>query len=166
MMRIVLGIRQGSPLSLAVLGSQYANMAVIDGHLYGFSSSDRTFRCLDIRSGELRWKMEGEFGRAAPFVAAEGRFIMLTEPGHLACVEINPQEARLASSTPEPLLRGPCYASPALSRGRLYLRDEEKLVCLDLRMGPGNRARTSANAQRRSRDAENSLNENRRTSGN
>ncbi|MEX0713693.1 MAG: PQQ-binding-like beta-propeller repeat protein [Pirellulales bacterium] len=144
-----------------VLGSQYANMAVIEGHLYGFSSSDRTFRCLDIRSGELRWKMEGEFGRAAPFVAAEGRFIMLTEMGDLACVEINPQEARLASSTPEPLLKGPCYASPALSRGRLYLRDEEKLVCLDLRKSPGDRT-----ARRSSRDAENSLGEKRRTAGN
>jgi hypothetical protein len=109
--------------------------------------------------------MEGEFGRAAPFVAAEGRFIMLTEPGHLACMEINPQEARLACSTPEPLLKGPCYASPALSRGRLYLRDEEKLVCLDLRKSPGNRrrARPSGDVQRSNRDTQSGLGDNRPT---
>ena len=31
------------------------------------------------------------------------------------------------------LLAGRCFTAPALSRGLLYLRNEEELLCVDLR---------------------------------
>ena len=34
--------------------------------------------------------------------------------------------------TKEPLLEYPCWAAPVLSRRRLYLRSEDRLVCLNL----------------------------------
>ena len=72
----------------------------------------------------------GEIGRPT-FLMAEGHLIVLGERGDLVLVKVDPaayrQKARVR------LLDGPCWAPPALANGLLYVRNETRLVCLDLR---------------------------------
>ncbi|MBX3438129.1 MAG: PQQ-binding-like beta-propeller repeat protein, partial [Planctomycetaceae bacterium] len=133
------------------------------GHFYGFSGrheQEGTFRCLSAETGQVVWETDGwgrgfeALARGAdgqvvdaqtkqpipwPFygrgsaILAEGKFIVLAERGTLALVEANAKEWKEISRYSAPRMQYPCWAAPVLSRGRLYLQDEDSLVCLDLR---------------------------------
>lgn len=71
--------------------------------------------------------------RRGSFLAADGNFYLFGEYGHLGCMKISPKEPVELAMTELPLLDRPCYSAPALADGRLYLRNEKRLLCLDLR---------------------------------
>lgn len=115
------------------LDSQYNNLLCLDGNVYGFSALDRSFRCLELATGNVRWKWLSDIGRGAS-LAAGGRILLLGERGHLGSIEIDPSEARPVCITSDSLLDGQdCFSSLALHRGLLYLRADKTLLCLDLR---------------------------------
>ena len=67
----------------------------------------------------------------------DGHFICLAEDGVLRLLKVNPQKYDEVSSielldpkTKRPLLEYPCWAAPIVSHGLLYVRGEERLVCL------------------------------------
>ena len=82
-----------------------------------------------VKFGTLRWTKE-DFG-CGSIILADGKLILLTESGDLVLAEPSPdayhEKARAS------LLTGPCRAELALANGRLYRRDNKKLVCWDLR---------------------------------
>ena len=121
-----------------LLDSQFNNLLVANGFVYGFTASRQggaTFRCCELKSGQLRWEHKSLLGRGSS-LAADGQIIMLGEQGHLAALALDSTAARVISPCTPPLLESPCYSSPALSGGRLYLRNETAVVCYDLRSGP------------------------------
>ncbi len=104
---------------------------VRDGCVYGCNGDLGSFslRCLDLKTGEVRWK-ERLPGRCA-FIGAEGCLFCLTEKGTLRLIESNPDKYVLKGELPD-LLASKAWAMPALCRKRLYLRDENNLLCVDL----------------------------------
>jgi hypothetical protein len=58
--------------------------------------------------------------------------LILSERGSLRSLRMNPQKSDTRGLMPN-VLAGRCWAAPALCDGRLYIRDESDLVCLDLR---------------------------------
>jgi outer membrane protein assembly factor BamB len=118
-----------------VLDSQFNSLIPSAGFVYGYSSKRQdgaTFRCVDLHTGELRWKWASPLARGSA-VAAHGRFILWGEHGHLASLDVTPDKPVVRSLTENPLLSSPCYSAPALHRGLLYLRNETTLLCLSLR---------------------------------
>jgi len=114
------------------LDSQYNPLLGIDGWIYGFAALDDTFRCVNLRTGELAWKGLRELKRGAA-IAADGHFILLGTEGHLASVRIDHRKLEVTAQTKEPVIAPPAYSFPALHRGRLLVRNEVELVCLDLK---------------------------------
>jgi hypothetical protein len=64
---------------------------------------------------------------------ADGKLITLGERGILGLFKVNPEKAEEICRYQVPQLRYPSWAAPVLSNGRLYLRSEDRLVCLDLK---------------------------------
>jgi outer membrane protein assembly factor BamB len=116
------------------LDSHYNNLVAIGGRVYGFSARDRTASlwCIDLATGKSLWKLPSEFGRGMS-LAIDGQLLLLGEYGHLGSMPLGGERPALTCMTPEPLLDGPCYTQPILSRGLLYLRNESTLVCYNLR---------------------------------
>ena len=123
------------------------------GFLYGFSGrheAPSSFRCVELKTGKVRWETEDVFqlgispvraaddrklkfyGRASK-ILAEGKFIVLSEWGHLALVDVNPEKCVERGRYKVPELRYPAWAAPILSRGRVYLRDENWLIAFDFK---------------------------------
>ncbi len=115
-----------------VLDSQYTNLLCIDGCVYGFSTVDRSLRCVDLMTGDVRWSWRSKI-TCGNSIAVDGRMLIFGERGRLACLDIDPDEPVAHWHSPRPLLAGRCFTAPALSGGLLYLRNEKKLICLDLR---------------------------------
>ena len=104
------------------------NTAVLaNAHIYGFDRG--TLKSLDAATGEVRWKARG-FQRGS-LIAVDGRLIILGERGTLALVAATPEKFVQHSSAP--VLHGRNWTMPTLADGRLYLRNQEEIVCVDMR---------------------------------
>ncbi len=118
-----------------IMASQYNTSVYHDGHLYGFdgrvdSRTPPTFRCFELKTKKVKWD-KAEFGNGS-MILADSRLIVLTEDGMLHLVQATPTAFREISSV-KLLAAGPCRAQIALANGRLYARDQRKLVCVDLK---------------------------------
>ncbi|HWG47606.1 MAG TPA: PQQ-binding-like beta-propeller repeat protein [Gemmataceae bacterium] len=110
------------------LSCHFGTPVVHDGCLYGFHGRQETgteMRCVDLKTGRVRWSKEG-FG-CGSMILAEGNLIVLSEGGELVLVECKSDKYREKARAA--VLTGPCRASMALANGRLYARDNKKLVC-------------------------------------
>jgi len=96
------------------------------GYLYGFDSS--IFKCIEADTGEEQWKVRG-FARGS-LILADGHLIALGEEGKLALVEATPEAFREKASFQ--VLEGKCWTQPTLVGGKLYVRNEEEIVCLNV----------------------------------
>jgi outer membrane protein assembly factor BamB len=95
--------------------------------LYGFDNA--TLVCMEFRTGAVRWR-RGGFGKGS-LLAADGHLVILGENGRLALAEATPAGYREQASVQVSDNR--CWAAPALAGGRLYVRDDEQVTCLDLK---------------------------------
>jgi outer membrane protein assembly factor BamB len=96
-------------------------------HLYGFHEG--LLACMDLRTGKVAWTQQG-FAKGSLLVA-DGHLIVLGEKGQLALVEATPEGYREKASFD--VTRRRCWTVPVLAGGRLYVRHQKEIVCLDLR---------------------------------
>jgi outer membrane protein assembly factor BamB len=115
-----------------ILSNHYETSIYHDGHLYGFDGrqeSGARLRCVELLTGKVRWTNE-DFG-CGSMVLADGKLLILSEKGDLVLVVSTPKAYRERARAK--VLAGPCRAPVALAGGRLYLRDDKRLLCLDLK---------------------------------
>jgi hypothetical protein len=99
-----------------------------DGFVYGCDDQRGDLTCLDLQHpSEPNWSTQ-RVGKGS-IILAEGHLIVLSQDGTLSLVEATPGAFRPKGKL-EVLAGGDCWALPALSRGRLFVRDHEKVVCL------------------------------------
>ncbi len=127
------------------LEMHWSQPMLIDGHLYGFSGRnepDAHLRCVEFETGKLKWDRDERwathslaqppvFGRGS-LISADGKLIALGEGGLLGLFVPNALKCEEISRWQVPSLHFPCWAGPVLSDKRLYLRCEDRLVCLNL----------------------------------
>jgi outer membrane protein assembly factor BamB len=115
-----------------------------DGFLYAFSGRDEPdaqFNCVEFKTGKLMWTRDEHaqkhppqgsqfptYGRGSA-IFADGKLLVLGEGGKLGLFKANPRQPEEISSFQVPQLGYPCWAAPVLSRQRLYLRSENRLLC-------------------------------------
>lgn len=110
----------------AEMRSDVNSAVVVGNHIYGFDRG--ILKSLDARTGELQWKARG-FQKGS-LIAADGQLIVLGETGNLALVDANPQEFVQKSNAQ--VMSGRNWTAPSLAAGRLYVRNHEELICLDM----------------------------------
>lgn len=114
------------------LATQYCTPIAAAGHLYGIDGRDDVppadLVCIAEETGRELWR-EKDFGYGT-LLAADGKLLAAKTDGELVLMRATPAGADvLARARPLP---GTLRALPALSAGRLYLRDDTTLTCLDL----------------------------------
>ncbi len=117
-------------------------------------------QCVDLETAELAWESNGmtraadeleqdpvtgiirdkATGKPVPFplngrgslLLADGKFIVQAERGPLSLVKPNSTKFEEISRTAYKQIGHPSWAAPILSRGRLYLRSETHVICLEM----------------------------------
>ncbi len=97
-----------------------------EGHLYGFDNS--ILKCIDVDSGEERWKTRA-YAKGS-LIFADGHLIVLGEEGFLATVVATPESYQEVAR--DQVLEGRCWTPPTLANGRVYVRNFDEIVCIDL----------------------------------
>lgn len=120
------------------LATQYGTPILVAGHLYAIDGRDDVppadFKCLDPATGRVLW-VERDVGYGT-LIEAGGKLLAAKTDGELLLVEPDPAAFKvLARARPfGPELAGALRGLPALAGGRLYLRDDRRL--LGLQVGP------------------------------
>ena len=103
------------------------NSSVLRGdYLYGFD--DAVLKCIEAKTGETQWAEKG-LGKGS-LLLAEGHLVVLSDAGKLVLVEARPERYEQKASAQ--VLEGTCWTVPSLADGRLYLRNQAELLCLDV----------------------------------
>ncbi|MBI3046729.1 MAG: PQQ-like beta-propeller repeat protein [Acidobacteria bacterium] len=115
-----------------VLTNHYATTVHHAGYLYGFHGRQefgQSFRAVELRTGKVRWSEERFL--AGTVTLAGDRLVVLRERGELVIAPASPEGFRPLARAQ--ILSGVVRAYPALSDGFLFARNENTLICLDLR---------------------------------
>ena len=122
-----------------VMKNHHGGVILVGDHIYGYSDG-YGWTCQAFDSGELVWNEKEALGKGSVSYA-DGRLYCLAEDGNVALIEATPRgfaEHGRFELKPQSELRskrGAIWAHPAIADGRLYLRDQELLMCYDVKAG-------------------------------
>ena len=118
-------------ISDEVMSNHYATSVYHEGHLYGFHGRQEyspNLRAVELQTGQVKWDIP-TYG-AGTITVADGRLLIIRESGELVMAEASPEAFSVIDQAQllDPVIR----AYPALANGKLYVRNENTLVCFDL----------------------------------
>ena len=115
------------------ISCHYNTPVLVDDYLYGIDGRaegrSARLRCADWKTGDVKWSVD-RFG-CASLIAVDGGLLAITESGEL--VRFAATEKAFQELSRAKVLTGITRAAPALADGRLFVRDETKLVCVKLK---------------------------------
>jgi outer membrane protein assembly factor BamB len=112
-----------------VLKNQFSSSLLAGDSLFGFDNG--TFKCLDVRTGEEKWKQRG-LGHGS-LILADGHLLVLSESGKLVLADATP--AGYVERGSFQALNGRCWTAPSLADGVLYLRNQDTMMAIDIAEG-------------------------------
>ena len=113
--------------------NHHGGMIVIDGALYGAHGGNEGgfMTCLDFQTGDVLWRdREGPKGALA---MADGMLYLRAEDGGLFLIEPSKEKLVIRGRFEQPDRRSPpAWAHPVIANGKLYIRDQDLLLCYDV----------------------------------
>jgi outer membrane protein assembly factor BamB len=121
--------------------NQHGGMILLDGSLYGANGGNEggALVCLDFQTGNVLWDERDDSEHRAPkgsVVLADGRLYYRTEKGTMLLIEPNPKQYVERGRFDQPdRTQQPAWTHPVIANGKLYLRDQDLLLCYDVKTG-------------------------------
>ena len=114
--------------------NHHGGMIRIGDYIYcGHGHNDGKPLCIDMRTGKAAWGPErGAGSGSAAIVYADGHLYFRYENGIMALLEATPQEYKLKGSFKLASIKGKSWPHPVIVDGKLYLRDQDVLMCYDI----------------------------------
>jgi outer membrane protein assembly factor BamB len=114
-------------------------MVLLDGYLYGANGGNEGgfLVCLDFKTGNVLWDERNDPEHRAPkgsVALADGRLYYRTEKGTMILIEPSPKQYIERGRFDQPdRTAQPAWAHPVVANGKLYLRDQDLLLCYDVK---------------------------------
>lgn len=90
--------------------------------------------CIDLKTGNRLWEKERGVGTgSAAALYADGHLYFRYESGEMALIEAKPEKYVLKSSFMSAAVKGKAWPHPVIVDGKLYLRDQDVLMCYDIK---------------------------------
>ena len=121
-------------LKADVLQNHHGGMVLVDGYIYcGHKQNGGEPRCFDIRTGKSMWESAKAPGKGSAAVTyVDGHLIFRYQDGLVALVEANPKAFTMKGSFTPKHQEKESWSYPVVSGGRLYLREQDKMMCYQL----------------------------------
>ncbi|MGE3809889.1 MAG: PQQ-binding-like beta-propeller repeat protein [Gemmataceae bacterium] len=111
------------------LANHHGGVVLIDGKLYGSSGQ---LTCMDFKTGKMLWRAR-EAGKGS-IAYADGHLYYRDERGPIMLVEVNPDKYVEKSRFVQPDQSGKrTWPHPVIANGKLYIRDQDVLLCYDVK---------------------------------
>jgi outer membrane protein assembly factor BamB len=115
----------------STLRAEWQTPLLLDGYLYGFDNVGSAgpvthLTCIEAATGKRMWQ-QPRFGKGN-LIAADGKLFISTMKGELVIARATPKGYdELGRAT----ILGQTRQAPALADGRIYLRDDKEIVCVE-----------------------------------
>jgi outer membrane protein assembly factor BamB len=119
--------------------NHHGGLILLDGYLYGANGGNEGgyLDCLDFKTGRVMWdeRDKGRRGVKKGSVAlADGRIYYRQEDGPMILFEPSPKEYLERGRFEQPdRSRANAWTHPVVANGKLYLRDQDVLLCYDVK---------------------------------
>jgi outer membrane protein assembly factor BamB len=131
----------GTPTELyknGVMKNQHGGVVLCGGNIYGHSDASGWI-CQEFKTGRQVWAEKSKLGKGS-LTCADGMLYCLDEAsGNVALVEASPSKwqehgrFRIGPQSAQRSPQGKIWTHPVVAHGRLFLRDQEVLLCYDVR---------------------------------
>jgi outer membrane protein assembly factor BamB len=108
-----------------IKGAAYVPSPIIAGDYFMIVSDQGFGVCFEARTGKILWQ-ERVGGHHASLVSANGLVYFLSDEGVTRVIKPEPDFDLIAQNE----LGEPCFASPAISQGGIFLRGDKHLYCI------------------------------------
>ncbi len=116
------------------LSNKHGGVVLVGDHLYGDSDSSGNPYCADFMSGQEKWKGRGSGTGSAVVIAGGDHLYIRYQNGVMALVEANPTAYKVVSTFKIPGSdERPSWSHPVILEGKLYIREQDKILCYDIR---------------------------------
>jgi outer membrane protein assembly factor BamB len=116
------------------MANHHGGMILLDGCLYGASGGNEGgyLACLDFKTGNVLWtERRAQKGALA---LADSRLYYRTERGTMLLIEPNPKQYVERGRFEQPdRSKELAWPHPVVANGKLYLRDQDVLLCYDVK---------------------------------
>ncbi len=120
--------------------NHHGGMILLDGYLYGANGGNPggNLVCMDFKTGEIVWR-EGDNPKAGvpkgSVAFADGRIYYRTEDkGTMILIEPSPKEYIERGRFEQPnRTHAKAWTHPVIANGKLYVRDQDVLLCYDVK---------------------------------
>lgn len=118
------------------LANKHGGMVLVGESVYGDSDDQGIPFSADLMTGRNNWKSRGSGRGSASVAAADGRVYFHFADGTMVLVEANPAAytEKGAFKVPGSGER-PSWSHPVIVDGKLYLREQDKILCYNIRAG-------------------------------
>jgi outer membrane protein assembly factor BamB len=133
------GVRAEEVYFSRKMQNHHGGMILLDGCLYGANGGNEGgyLVCLDFQTGKVLWDERDSGQRRAPkgsVALADGRLYYRTESGTMLLIEPSPKQYVERGRFRQPDRSGsPAWPHPVVANGKLYLRDQDVLLCYDVK---------------------------------
>ena len=119
-------------LDFKVFNNHHGGMILFNGHIYAGHQQNEGFpTCVNMASGDVVWggDLRGPGKGSAAVLYIDGHLIVRYQDGTVALIEATPTAYHLKGSFTPDFQAGNSWAHPVVVQGRLYLREQDKLMC-------------------------------------
>jgi outer membrane protein assembly factor BamB len=107
--------------------NKFQSCVLTDGVLYG--GDEKSLKAVELKTGTVLWEVKDQ-GANATVILADGQLIVLSESGKLLIAPVSPKEFKPTAEAK--ILDGRCWTIPVICGGKLYARNLQKAVSVDL----------------------------------
>ncbi len=114
--------------------NHHGGMILHDGTIYSGTGHNKGLPiAVDMATGKVRWGPERNRGLDSAAIAyADGRIYFRYRDGRMILVEANPERYVERGTFMIPEVEKESWSHPAISDGKLYLREQDNLFCYDV----------------------------------
>ena len=122
-------------LNAKKMQNHHGGLVLVNDHIYcGHGQNNGFPLCVELKTGNVKWRPgRGPGTGSAAVVYADDHLYFRYEDGTMALIQATPDEYRLKGTFKIDSALGENWSHPVVAGGRLYLRDEDALICYDLR---------------------------------
>jgi outer membrane protein assembly factor BamB len=116
------------------LKNKHGGVVLVGDYLYGDSDDRGRVYCAEFMTGKVKWVGNSKNGKnSAAICAADGRLYVMYANGYAALVKADPQDYMEVGSFKVGEGKRPHWAHPVVFDAKLYLRDQDRILCYDVK---------------------------------
>ncbi len=116
------------------LQNKHGGMILVDGYIYcGHGNGSGLPICIEMKSGKIAWGPERGAGSGEASLAyADGNLVFRFQNGNVSIIKASPTKYEVVRSFKPEFQERESWSYPAIANGKLYLREQDKVMCYDL----------------------------------